>query len=240
MDEMPPLEIYPGGVAENEKMREERPKNHNVEMSTKPVSADEKNIFSGKDPIQSKNPKSIKKRRKWVLFSLEYMGLRRLCNGGRNKHHVENIYQVLNTEVYNDVESLANVKVNMEEKDDISINEAPLDGVRSTASNVNRIVQEDSSSDSLSSSIYFQSKSIVEMQFVPEKCTASPPWEIFGFGLIIVQILFGRCTLLPSSEKAEDAFLQRLHQFDTEKLEVRLREESCRIMLLVCKCSDFS
>jgi len=54
--------------------------------------------------------------------------------------------------------------------------------------------------------------------FAPEKCMASPAWDIWGFGLVMVQLLLGRCTSLPNFEKADDAILRNLHNYDNQAL----------------------
>lgn len=57
-----------------------------------------------------------------------------------------------------------------------------------------------------------------EATFVPERCTATPQWDMWAFGLIVTQILLGRCMLLPNFEKAEDAIIKKLRTFDDNTL----------------------
>lgn len=54
--------------------------------------------------------------------------------------------------------------------------------------------------------------------FAPEKCKATPQWDMWGFGLIMVQLLLGRSILLPNFETAEDAILKKLYSHDEETL----------------------
>lgn len=54
--------------------------------------------------------------------------------------------------------------------------------------------------------------------FIAEKCQATPQWDMWGFGLVMVQLLLGRCMLLPNFEKAEDAILKKLHNYDGNQL----------------------
>ena len=55
--------------------------------------------------------------------------------------------------------------------------------------------------------------------FVAERCQATPQWDMWGFGLIMVQLLLGRCMLLPNFEKADDAILKKLHTFNDKTLD---------------------
>ncbi len=57
-----------------------------------------------------------------------------------------------------------------------------------------------------------------EATFIPERCTATPQWDMWAFGLIVTQILLGRCILLPNFEKAEDAIIKKLCTFDDNTL----------------------
>ena len=61
-------------------------------------------------------------------------------------------------------------------------------------------------------------ESISKIHFVPERCEATPQWDMWGFGLLMVQLLLGRCMLLPNFEKAEDAILKKLHKHDANAL----------------------
>jgi serine/threonine protein kinase len=49
---------------------------------------------------------------------------------------------------------------------------------------------------------------------------AHPSWDIWSFGLVMVQLLLGRCMALPNFEKAEDAILKKLHKYDDDSLGV--------------------
>lgn len=55
--------------------------------------------------------------------------------------------------------------------------------------------------------------------FVAERCQATPQWDMWGFGLIMVQLLLGRCMLLPNFEKADDAILKKLHTYNDQVLD---------------------
>lgn len=57
-----------------------------------------------------------------------------------------------------------------------------------------------------------------DIQFTPERCIASPSWDAWSFGLIMVQLLIGRCVYLPNFEKAEDALLYNLSSYNLSKL----------------------
>ena len=56
------------------------------------------------------------------------------------------------------------------------------------------------------------------MAFVPERCMATTQWDMWGFGLIMVQILMGRCMLLPNFEKADDAIMKNLFKYNQSTL----------------------
>jgi len=63
--------------------------------------------------------------------------------------------------------------------------------------------------------------------FAPEKCIASPAWDMWGFGLVMVQLLLGRCTSLPNFEKADDAILRNLYYYDESTLKVSIFKVIC-------------
>lgn len=54
--------------------------------------------------------------------------------------------------------------------------------------------------------------------FTPEIVKASPTWDIWSFGLVMVQLLLGKCMHLPNFEKADDAVLKKLIAFDNAVL----------------------
>ena len=54
--------------------------------------------------------------------------------------------------------------------------------------------------------------------FTPEIVKASPSWDIWSFGLVMVQLLLGKCMHLPNFEKADDAILKKLIAFDHKVL----------------------
>ena len=56
------------------------------------------------------------------------------------------------------------------------------------------------------------------LTFAPQNCTATVAWDLWGFGLIMLQILAGRSTHVPNFERAEDALISNLHSYSTEKL----------------------
>jgi hypothetical protein len=52
-------------------------------------------------------------------------------------------------------------------------------------------------------------------EFAPEEVRAHPTWDIFGFGLVMAQLLLGQSmVLLPNFERPEDAHLKRLYFYD--------------------------
>lgn len=50
-----------------------------------------------------------------------------------------------------------------------------------------------------------------KLSFHPERVITSVAWDMWGFGLIMVQLLTGRCMQLSNFEKAEDAVMKKLH-----------------------------
>ncbi len=62
-------------------------------------------------------------------------------------------------------------------------------------------------------------ESLSRVYFVPERCEATRQWDMWGFGLLMVQLLLGRCIFLPNFEKAEDAVLKKLLNYDSKALQ---------------------
>ena len=54
----------------------------------------------------------------------------------------------------------------------------------------------------------------VNITFSPERVEASVSWDMWGFGLIMTQLLLGNCTHLTTFEKAEDAIMKKLYRYD--------------------------
>uniref|UniRef100_A0A7S3Q7H5 Protein kinase domain-containing protein n=1 Tax=Chaetoceros debilis TaxID=122233 RepID=A0A7S3Q7H5_9STRA len=65
-----------------------------------------------------------------------------------------------------------------------------------------------------------QGDNIVAAAFTPERVVASPAWDMWGFGLIMTQMLLGRCMHLPNFEKANDAIFKKLQNYDDEALQM--------------------
>lgn len=60
------------------------------------------------------------------------------------------------------------------------------------------------------------------LEFRPSQCHASTSWDIWSFGLIMGQLVLGQSmVLLPNFEKAADAHLKNLHQYDDSAVKVR-------------------
>ena len=54
-------------------------------------------------------------------------------------------------------------------------------------------------------------------QFAPEKVMASPAWDIWSFGLLMVELILGKTPLLPSFADSDDEFIRQLMLFgDTQ------------------------
>ena len=61
------------------------------------------------------------------------------------------------------------------------------------------------------------------LEFNPSARQAETAWDIWSFGLIMGQLVLGQSmVLLPSFEKASDAHLRNLHQYDDAAVKVRL------------------
>mmetsp|Transcript_1125 Transcript_1125/g.2036 ORF Transcript_1125/g.2036 Transcript_1125/m.2036 type:complete len:1002 (-) Transcript_1125:6842-9847(-) len=54
----------------------------------------------------------------------------------------------------------------------------------------------------------------VNIAFSPERVQASVAWDMWGFGLIMTQLLLGNCMHLTTFEKAEDAIMKKLYCYD--------------------------
>jgi len=67
-------------------------------------------------------------------------------------------------------------------------------------------------------------KDEITLRFVPEKILASPAWDMWSFGLLMVQLLHSRCIYLPNFEKARDALLRNMFNYDRETAKVSFVE----------------
>jgi len=57
---------------------------------------------------------------------------------------------------------------------------------------------------------------------------ATPAFDMWGFGVIMANILLGRCMNLPTFEKADDAIMKKLYFYNNEELEkICKKVESC-------------
>jgi serine/threonine protein kinase/ankyrin repeat protein len=54
----------------------------------------------------------------------------------------------------------------------------------------------------------------IKITFSPERVEASVAWDMWGFGLIMTQLLLGQCMHLTNFEKAEDAVIKKLYRYD--------------------------
>jgi len=124
------------------------------------------------------------------------------------------------------------VKINNESRDDATSNKPPLDDINSVERNACTSILTWSSCGTLSSSSHSvtatkknseqtkekDEKCYLKPLFIAEKCKATPAWDMWGFGLLMVQLLLGRCMHLPNFEKADDAILKKLHCYDDDAL----------------------
>lgn len=62
-------------------------------------------------------------------------------------------------------------------------------------------------------------KDDVNLSFHPERVVTTVAWDMWGFGLVMVQLLTGRCMHLSNFEKAEDAVMKKLHLYDDSVLQ---------------------
>ncbi len=54
-------------------------------------------------------------------------------------------------------------------------------------------------------------------RFAPEKVMASPAWDVWSFGLLMVELILGKTPLVPAFAGSDDEFVERLMMFrDTE------------------------
>lgn len=61
------------------------------------------------------------------------------------------------------------------------------------------------------------------LEFCPQECIASTSWDIWSFGLIMGQLVLGQSmVLLPNIEKASDAHLKNLHNYDDASAKVSI------------------
>eukprot|EP00587_Corethron_hystrix_P001101 CAMPEP_0113297770 /NCGR_PEP_ID=MMETSP0010_2-20120614/492_1 /TAXON_ID=216773 ORGANISM="Corethron hystrix, Strain 308" /NCGR_SAMPLE_ID=MMETSP0010_2 /ASSEMBLY_ACC=CAM_ASM_000155 /LENGTH=934 /DNA_ID=CAMNT_0000150711 /DNA_START=211 /DNA_END=3012 /DNA_ORIENTATION=- /assembly_acc=CAM_ASM_000155 len=58
----------------------------------------------------------------------------------------------------------------------------------------------------------------VQCTFAPERCIASPTWDAWAFGLLMVQLIIGKSPLLPNFDLSEGALLANLFMFDMDEL----------------------
>jgi len=58
----------------------------------------------------------------------------------------------------------------------------------------------------------------VQCTFAPERCIASPTWDAWAFGLLMVQLIIGKSSLLPNFDASEGALLANLFLFDMDEL----------------------
>uniref|UniRef100_A0A7S1G3W0 Protein kinase domain-containing protein n=1 Tax=Corethron hystrix TaxID=216773 RepID=A0A7S1G3W0_9STRA len=64
-----------------------------------------------------------------------------------------------------------------------------------------------------------------KLKFSPEKCIASPVWDVWSFGLLMAQLILGRSTDLPSFDKnEEEENLYKLYAFKSPSM-LRVTEE---------------
>jgi serine/threonine protein kinase len=80
-----------------------------------------------------------------------------------------------------------------------------------------------------------------DLSFFPEKALAS--WDIWGVGLVIVQLYLGPCPYLPNFEKSEDAHIRNLYNFNTSVLQnicdlVRDIDEDASDLVSLCLQPD--
>ncbi len=66
-----------------------------------------------------------------------------------------------------------------------------------------------------------ESETMKPLEFCPQECKASTSWDIWSFGLIMGQLVLGQSmVLMPNIEKATDAHLKNLHQYDDAAVKV--------------------
>lgn len=57
-------------------------------------------------------------------------------------------------------------------------------------------------------------------RFAPEKVMASPSWDIWSFGLLMVELILGKTPLVPSFANSDDEFLEKLMSFQDDEVAV--------------------
>jgi serine/threonine protein kinase len=69
-----------------------------------------------------------------------------------------------------------------------------------------------------------QAKAVIEKskskvpRFAPEKLMASALWDMWSYGLIMVEAIIGKSPLLPSSVDSDEEFLEKLSKFNDVQL----------------------
>mmetsp|Transcript_15749 Transcript_15749/g.23927 ORF Transcript_15749/g.23927 Transcript_15749/m.23927 type:complete len:168 (+) Transcript_15749:47-550(+) len=64
-----------------------------------------------------------------------------------------------------------------------------------------------------------------KLKYSPERCIASPVWDVWSFGLIMAQLILGRSNFLPSfDDHEEEENLYKLNAFKNPSL-LRVKEE---------------
>lgn len=59
-------------------------------------------------------------------------------------------------------------------------------------------------------------------RYAPEKVMASPTWDIWSFGVLMVELIIGKTPLLPSFATSDDEFIEKLMLFDDDQLAVSI------------------
>lgn len=60
----------------------------------------------------------------------------------------------------------------------------------------------------------------VALSFCPQDVKADTSWDMWGFGLIMAQILLGKCLYLPNFETPHDAIMKKLYKYDANTLQM--------------------
>jgi serine/threonine protein kinase len=76
--------------------------------------------------------------------------------------------------------------------------------------------------------------------YSPERIIATPSFDIWGFGVIMTNILLGQCMNLPTFEKADDAIIKKLYYYNNmelekicEKVESRVGEDAADLIRML-------
>lgn len=56
--------------------------------------------------------------------------------------------------------------------------------------------------------------------YTPERCLAGPTWDIWAFGLLMVQLLVGESSMIPNSTTSVERLLLKMYAFDEYSLEI--------------------